>query len=389
MLSKSRNVRSRQIRNKWSTAGLHAFLIAVFVAALGAVSAKAQEKCSDPSLDNFKHPPNTATSPLGELGRVDKAGTGPVPMILIPGAAFGGGIWKDFMDRNRNDYTMYAITPPGYEGTPPPPIPTDDNYAEQVWTDALIGAIVKLIDKEHLDRPIVVGHHMLGDYYALRLAINHPGKVGGVAVIAGAPSFAIPAFGTNRAGSPVKLTDDTKRPGVVKQFWAPFYHHVTPAMWKAGSFPARRFCKDPKRGEELYKQQVAVPVPTQVRYFLEYLSADLTSSMSKIQAPVLVVVPKIEWTEDAAFDAFKEGGLMMAGGDEAKARANWKAFNEQGWGELTTATKWTFDQGFQWEQVRGSLAKFTLKYVDDTRIFIMEDQPQALDQELRRFIAGL
>src|SRR3972149_2621740 len=101
-------------------------------------------------------------------------------MILIPGAAFVGSIWKDFMERNRDAYTMYAITPTGYEGTSPPPIPTGDNYAEQVWTDALVGAIVKLIDKEHLNRPIVVGHHMLGDYYALRLAISHPGKVGGV-----------------------------------------------------------------------------------------------------------------------------------------------------------------------------------------------------------------
>jgi len=346
----------------------------------------AQEKCSDSSLDNFKHPPNTATSRLGELGRVDKMGTGSVPMILIPGAAFGGSIWKDFMERNRDAYTMYTITPPGYEGTPPPPIPSDDNYAEQVWTDALIGAIVELIDKEHLDRPIVVGHHMLGDYYALRLTINHPGKVSGVVVIAGTPSFPFPAYGSNKPGSPIKLADEKQRSESVKGFWAPFYHHVTPTMWRAGSFQARRFCKDPKRGGELFNQQLALPIPTQVRYFLEYLSSDLGPSLSKIQVPVLAVVPRMNWTIDAAFDAFKESSVMMSGGSEEKARSSWKSFNEQGWGDLETGIKWTFDQGFQWEQVRGSLAKFTLKYVDDTRIFIMEDQPKVLDELLRNFV---
>jgi hypothetical protein len=229
---------------------------------------------------------------------------------------------------------------------------------------------------------------MLGDYYALRLAINHPGKVGGVVVIAGTPSMAFPVWGANKPGSPVKLADETQRLGTVKGFMAPFYHHVTPLMWRAGSFQARRFCKDPKRGEELFNQQVAVPIPTQVRYFLEYMASDLTPSLSKIQVPVLAVIPKLNWTSEAAFDAFKEGGVMMSGSEES-ARASQKARFEQGWGDVETGIKWTFDQGFQWEQVRGSMAKFTLKYVDDTRIFIMEDQPKALDQELRSFIAGL
>lgn len=346
----------------------------------------AQTGWSDPKLDNFVHPPNTVTAPLGKLGHVEKHGAGKVPMILIPGAAFGWTVWKGFIDRNADAYTMYAITPAGYDGTPPPPMPTGDNYAEQVWTDALIGAVAELIDNERLDRPIVVGHHMLGDYYALRLAINHPEKIGGVAVIAGTPSFPMPAFGANKAGTPVKLAEAANRLVGVKQFWAPFYHHVTPAMWKAGSFPARRLCKDPRRAGELYAQQVAVPVPTQVRYFLEYLSTDQTISLSKIKAPVLAVVPKIQWTQDAAFDAFKDGGLMMAGGDDAKARANWKAFNEQSWGDLDAAIRWTFDQEFQWEQVRASIGRFSLKTIGDSRIFVMEDQPAELDRLLRDFV---
>ena len=88
---------------------------------------------------------------------------------------------------------------------------------------------------------------------------------------------------------------------------------------------------------------------------------------------------------DAAFDAFKEGSLIMSGSEES-ARAAQKARYEQGWGDLETGIKWTFDQGFQWEQVRASIGKCMLRQVEDTGIFIMEDQPKVLDALLRDFV---
>src|SRR5262249_32189192 len=148
-------------------------------------------------IDNFRHPPGTATCKLGALGRVDKAGRGPTPMILIPGAAFGGSIWKEFMERNGDVFTMYAITPPGYEGTKPPPWTATSDFSDQVWTKALCKAIVQLIDDEKLDRPVIVGHHMLGDYYALRIGIDYPEKTRGVIIVAGKPATAYPALGKN------------------------------------------------------------------------------------------------------------------------------------------------------------------------------------------------
>src|SRR5262249_26347840 len=137
-------------------------------------SAVAQDKVSDPARDNFKHALGTATAPLGELGRVDKVGRGPVPMILLPGAAFAGSVWKELMDRNHDAYTMYAITPPGYEGTKPPVWTDTKDFSDRTWTKALCDAVVKLSDAEKLDRPVIVGHHMLGDHYALQIALDHP-----------------------------------------------------------------------------------------------------------------------------------------------------------------------------------------------------------------------
>jgi pimeloyl-ACP methyl ester carboxylesterase len=388
MLLKSRNVRSRQFPNQWLAGGRYVFLVATFVAVFANRGVMAQEKCSDPSLDNLKHPPNTATSPLGELGPVDKVGTGPVPMILIPGAAFGGSIWKDFMERNRDAYTMYAITPPGYEGTKPPPWPEKNDFSDRVWTDALCKAIVKLIDDKKLDRPILVGHHMLGDHYAMRIALDHPEKVRGVVVIAGMPSMAFGARGQNEPGKPVKTATLEQRRQMVQSFFAPFYKTVTEKMWQAGSYQARMLCRDATRAAQLFDQQVSVPIPTQLGYFFEYETTDLELDLGKLAVPLLVVLPRREWNLDVALDNYREANEMMYGNLD-RAKAAWTSNLSMQWGDVNEGTKWMYDWGFRWERLRGVVPKMTVRYIDNTGIFIMEDQPKALDQELRSFIAGL
>jgi pimeloyl-ACP methyl ester carboxylesterase len=361
----------------------------MFALALCSAVTRAQVKTSDPAINQLIHPEGTQTSPLGELGRVDKSGTGPIPMILIPGAAFGGSVWKDFMERNKDVYTMYAITPAGYEGTKPPPISPGDNYEDQQWTDAMVKAIAQLMERERLDRPVIIGHHLLGDYTALRLATEHATKVGGVVIVSGSPFFPMAAWGSNKPGTPTKLTDEKQRIEIVRKNWLPFYEHVTPQMWQAGSFQARRLCIDAPRAQQLFEQQIAVPIPTQIRYFLEYLSADLRPQLQSIDVPLLVILPDTAWTEDSAYAAYKESNEMMSGGDAHKARANWKSFMTQSWGDLETAIKWNFDQAYQWEQVRSSVPNLEIKRVRDARIFIMDDQPSDFDRHIRMYVAGL
>ena len=140
-------------------------------------SALAQVPGTSMDVNNFVHPDGTKTGPLGRLGYVQKRGHGPVPMVLVPCAAFGWSVFDEFMNRNADRYTMYAVTPPGYDGTPPPPLPTNTDFTKRDWSDALCASIVKLIAKEQLDRPVLLGHHMMGDYYALRVALEHPARI--------------------------------------------------------------------------------------------------------------------------------------------------------------------------------------------------------------------
>lgn len=363
-------------------------MTAIALTVVRPVQLRAQQACSDPSLNHLQHPPGTETAPLGQLGRVEKVGNGPIPMILIPGAAFGGGIWKSFMERNRDAYTMYAITPPGYDGTHPPPWSDTTDFSDRAWTNALCDAIVRLIDEEKIDRPVVVGHHMLGDHYALRIALDQPEKVRGVIVISGTPSMAFPAMNTNGPGKPVATATPELRVRMVSGFWAPFYKTVTQKMWNAGSFQARTLCRDASRATQLYDQQVAVPIPTQVRYFLEYMTDDLEPRLAKLQRPLLVVLPNKTWTMDAALSAYRESNEMMYG-DAEKAKAAWSTNMALMWGDAETGVKWMYDAKFRWERVRNAVPRMTIKVIDSTETFIMEDQPAALDKEIREFVDKL
>src|SRR5882672_674259 len=64
-------------------------------------------------INNLILPKDTPVGRQGELGRVDKVGTGPVAMILIADVGFGSNIYRDFIKANKRRYTMYAVTLPG------------------------------------------------------------------------------------------------------------------------------------------------------------------------------------------------------------------------------------------------------------------------------------
>ena len=338
-------------------------------------------------VNNFVHPDGTKTGPLGRLGHVEKRGHGPVPMVFVPGAAFGWSVFDGFMTRNADRYTMYAVTPPGYDGTPPPPLPTSTDFTKRDWSDALCASIVELIDKERLDRPVLLGHHMMGDYYALRVAIEHPKKTRGVISVAG-PLMQVFPSPSNGPGKPVKLADMTERRKSVDTMWAPFYKHVTKDMWVSGSYSAATFCKDEARAKQLFEQQIAVPIPTQVRYFLEYQTDDLSRRVRDLKVPVLSVQAKTSMTLKESIEQSAAMNIKFYGSLEA-AETAWTQQLTKAWGSVDAGLRWMRDIAYRWEHVRLSIPDFELEYLEDTRTFIMEDQPEKLDRIIAAFVERL
>ena len=120
----------------------------------------------------------------GELGHVMKAGNGKIPVILIPDVGMDGNVFQSFLDRNKSNYTMYAVTLPGFGGTPAlPTFEKRDYNAKRLWKNAE-DAIMNLIRKENLQAPIILGHQG-GAYLALRLALDYPHNIGAAVVLNG------------------------------------------------------------------------------------------------------------------------------------------------------------------------------------------------------------
>jgi len=100
----------------------------------------------DSTLDNLVHAKDYVTSEPGTLGAVVGRGTGHVDVVLISGFGVGASVFEGFMRRNANRYHMFAVTLPGFEGTPATPMPAPGtSYGDQTWTRSAAEAVSKLI----------------------------------------------------------------------------------------------------------------------------------------------------------------------------------------------------------------------------------------------------
>lgn len=317
------------------------------------------------AVDHLHHPPGTLTGKPG-IAHVERRGKGPVPVVLIAGAPFGWHAWEGFMARNEERYTMFAITPAGYDGTPPPAMPEEghEDHAERPWTEALMADLVTLLEKEiaapgKLGPALVVGHHLMGDYYALRLAYEHPELVRGVVSVAG------------QGSAPVNQPSAEARARFVRDSRAPFFRSVSQETWNANTFPASALSKDAARGRRLYEAEIAVPIATQVRYYLEYMTDELEPNMEFVQAPVLALQVKSAMGFDNLSQPMKDQLVKRFGSlEEARKQVHFGS----AWDALAS---------------RAKPGLVRMQEVPDAGSFLMDDAPEAFDRALAEFVTGL
>ena len=94
-------------------------------------------------------------------------GEGDINLILIPCMSCRWNEWEEFMERNKDQYKMFAVTIAGYGGTPTPDLPM--NSDKTPWRDYAISGLSQLIDQYDLKEAIVVGHSW-GAMLAIQLA---------------------------------------------------------------------------------------------------------------------------------------------------------------------------------------------------------------------------
>lgn len=112
----------------------------------------------------------------GPLAYVEEAGEG-IPVILLHGlTATHRYVVMGSRTLERSGHRVIAPDARGHGRSQPPPDPEAYGY------DALAADVLALMDDRGLDRAVIAGASM-GGHTALRLALEHPGRVAGLVVI--------------------------------------------------------------------------------------------------------------------------------------------------------------------------------------------------------------
>lgn len=133
---------------------------------------------------------------------VERHGTGPRALVLVPGLSSGGWVWGQMVRDFTPTHTVYVVTLPGFDGHPALSGP---GFGDPF--DAAKGALTELIAVRKLSKPVLIGHS-LGATLGIALAQDLPERIGGVVAIDGRRTkpWCWHGSSTNRARSATRST---------------------------------------------------------------------------------------------------------------------------------------------------------------------------------------
>jgi len=302
------------------------------------------------SGNNFRFPSDYKTLGDHQQPLIIKKGHGREKLILVPGVYSGKEIFDGFMARNQSQYEFYVLTPPGLNGTPARPLPSETtSFGEFSWTRRLERDILDLINREKLNKPILIAHGFPGSLAAEELAVQHPDAVGGIIEIASMPVQSFPS-----PKDPTRKTPATReeRVEIVNEGWAQkWFKYVTHETWESNNYPAEMFANDPVRSEQVRQQAEATLLPVKIRYLCEFMASDHSAELANLEAPLLALRPGFNerLLADSATSWFK-----------ASFQDSWEAFSKN--------------------------SRIQLLTIPNARALILEDQPKLADDGVARFI---
>ncbi|HYE44273.1 MAG TPA: alpha/beta hydrolase [Caulobacter sp.] len=114
---------------------------------------------------------------------VEVRGKGP-DVILIPGLASSRAVWDDTARALEARYRVHVVQVNGFAGAPA------GANAQGPVVPGLVEDLAAYIADRKLGKPAVIGHSM-GGFSALKLAVEHPDRVGRVMVVDALPFFSV------------------------------------------------------------------------------------------------------------------------------------------------------------------------------------------------------
>jgi N-formylmaleamate deformylase len=204
--------------------------------------------------------------------KVTKTGTGKA-MILIPGLVSSGDVWSATVAHFKARYECHVLTLAGFAGQPP----LSQGADAPAFLDTVRREIVRYIQTERLDKPILVGHS-LGGFLAFWIASTHP--VGPIVAVDGVPFL---------SGLMNPAADEAGMRGQAQQI-REMYASLTPSQLADQSMMALpSMMKSPSDVERAKAWSAASDPKTTGAAMYEMMTTDLRDDVAAIRTPVLLI----------------------------------------------------------------------------------------------------
>ena len=303
-------------------------------AALFAIAAPSFAQDAPAQPNRFLTALPTATERFEIKGMlVERHGSGPRALILVPGLSSGGWVWQQTVRDFAATNTLYVVTLPGFDGRPAVAGDPFDNARD---------ALAELIVSRKLVKPVIVGHS-IGATLSYALAQEHSDRLGGVIGIDGLPVF--PRTEDLAPEQRAAMAD-----GMRKQMGSlngpAFAASQQQYMRSIGMVDIGKADDAARLSARSDPQAVGA-------YAGAIMGRDLRPGMSKVKVPVLLLAPY--YAPDAPFI-----------------------------GNITKDDKVAY-----YRALMGETPNLEVEAIDKARHFPMIDQPEATSDAIRRFLERL
>lgn len=205
--------------------------------------------------------------------KVEVYGTGQ-PIILIPGYACSGDVWKSTVDALKGKYQLHVLTLAGFAGVPPIDTPVLKTVKNE---------LIQYVKQNHLDKPVLMGHG-LGAFMSLWAASEQPSLFSKILCVDGVPYI-------SPANYPVASSIDIRKaPAYNAETVAYNFVNMSEKEFEANQFKAmRNLVKDSTHARLITNWAAASDRKTLSSVYTEIGAIDLRNAILKINIPVLIL----------------------------------------------------------------------------------------------------
>lgn len=218
--------------------------------------------------------------------KVQVSGTGKQAIIFIPGFGCSGDVWKETLPMFEKNYKCYTLTMPGIAGNP---------VATPITMNNWVAIVASYIEKNKIDKPIIIGHSM-GGGMSLLLAAAHPALVSKIVVV-----DALPCLGAVMNKDYKAKTDNDCSP-IVKMFTG-----MTDEQFRQmEDRNMRQLCADTTRIPNVVNWAATSDRTTLGEIYCDFINTDMRDKISTIQCPALILLePSFASMKDGINDQYK------------------------------------------------------------------------------------